>query len=100
MNDMKYSFFQNHGNHHFEVQFEEQIAFIEYEEHAGVVSLTYTYIPDKLIGTGIFKILAEETLRLIAFQYNKLIPLDLLVKNYLNHHHEYDRLIDPARQSY
>jgi len=99
MNTESLLFSQNQDNHHFEIQAGQYTAFVEYDEYSGVLALNYTYIPDKLLGMGVFQVLAKKTLDLIQIQNYKIVPVDLLIRNYINQHHEYDSLIDVSCHS-
>lgn len=80
-------------NHHFEVQVEDQVAFLEYEEHMGTLSLNYTHIPEKLIGAGIFKTLVEKFIYYLKEHRYRVIPVDLISRKYFKQHPEHNKLI-------
>jgi predicted GNAT family acetyltransferase len=83
--------------HHFELEVEDQYIYVEYHENLNVVSLLYTHIPEKLIGKGAFRLLAESIFNYARNAQFKLIVIDTLFKNYLSSHPEHRLLLnDPA----
>ncbi|MCC8407756.1 N-acetyltransferase [Mucilaginibacter sp. UR6-1] len=77
---------------HFEMEVSEQHVFVEYQENMDTINLIYTHIPNRLIGTGAFRMLAESVISFAKSAKVKLIATDTLFKNYLPVHPDHSRL--------
>lgn len=93
MNTPEYPFTFNQQNHHFELEVEGHIAFIEYSMNGDIIILPHTEVPAALEGRGIGKILAEKTLQYIEEKGWKVVPLCPFVKGYIQRHPEWERIV-------
>jgi hypothetical protein len=86
-------FSKNVVSRRFEAEIEELTAYIEYTDDDHGLVLSYTHIPDQLLNTGVVKALIEKTFALIQEDHNKIMPVDILVREYLNSHPQYKGLV-------
>lgn len=83
----------NMQNHHFEMNFDGRVAFIDYKQNSDVLTLNHTEVPNELQGNGFGKQLVEGALQYIDENHLKLIPLCPFVFGYLRRHPQWKRLM-------
>ena len=84
----------NATDHRFEMNVDGNIAFIEYKQSPGKVTLLHTEASPQLEGKGAATAVIEKTLDYLEKNNFKLIPLCPLVVAYIKRHPEWKRLVD------
>lgn len=83
----------NEAKHRFEIEVNDNIAFIEYKQKGNTVYLVHTETPPELEGKGVASALVEKTLHYLDEQNLKLVPLCSFVQAYLQRHPQWNRLL-------
>lgn len=86
---------KNEDKKRFELEFERTIAFINYKERDGKITLTHTEVPLELEGKGTGNAIVEKTLDYLEQNNYTLVPLCPFVFAYIKRHPEWKRIIDP-----
>ncbi|MBC7451745.1 MAG: N-acetyltransferase [Cytophagales bacterium] len=92
MKPLRVLFFDNKGQHQFELHSGDQAAVIEYELQNNSFNLLHTHVPVNLRGKGMGKILLEKVLREIDADRMRVIPSCAFVKDYLSKNPKWDYL--------
>jgi glutathione peroxidase len=77
----------------YELEVEGQIAFIDYQRSAGVVTMTHAKVPAQLNGRGIGSALVKGALELARAQNERVIPVCPFIATYIQRHPEYAELL-------
>lgn len=86
---------KNEEKKRFELEVDQFIAFIDYKESDGKISLTHTEAPKELEGRGVANAVVEKTLDYIEQNNFTLVPLCPFVFAYIKRHPEWNKIIDP-----
>ncbi len=77
----------------FEMKVGNNLAFIEYQQSPGKITLIHTEVQPELEGKGAATAIIEKTLGYIEENNFKLIPLCPLVVAYIKRHPEWKRIV-------
>ena len=77
----------------FEIQLENQIAVLNYNQRGNFITFTHTGVPAKLEGRGIGSQLAHAGLEYAREKSYKVLPLCWFVAGYIERHPEYQSLV-------
>lgn len=77
----------------FEIQVENQIAVLNYNQRGDVITFTHTGVPTELEGRGIGRQLVHAGLEYAREKALKVVPACWFVAGYLERHPEYRSLI-------
>lgn len=83
----------NTSEQRFELEVDQHIAFISYEQQDDVLSLLHTESPAALAGRGVGSALVEKTLQYIKEHQLKLKPLCPFVGAFLKRHPQWQSLV-------
>lgn len=84
----------------FELPFMGHIAFIEYHEEEGALSLPNTFAPDELRGTGAASALVEKTFTELRKRKVKIRPYCPYLQMKIKRYPEWKALVDPLFDNY
>lgn len=87
----------NPARQRYELEIAGQIAFINYQRAAGVVTMTYAKVPAELNGQGIGSMLVEGALQLARAQGEQVVPLCSFIAAYMDRHPEYSDLLASSK---
>lgn len=90
---------KNIADHRFEIQVGKYMAFIEYKQNGNTVTLVHTEVEPELEGKGAGTAVIEKTLNYIEKNNLKLIPICPFVKAYIQHHPEWERIVDEGTKN-
>ena len=82
----------------YELQVQEELAFIDYRRDGRIVSMTYAEVPTSLRGGGVGSRLVEGALARVRERGEKVIPLCSFVAHYIRRHPEYHDLLAGSAQ--
>lgn len=83
----------NKIEHRFEMEVEEQTAFIDYKQNGNKLYLVHTEVPPELEGKGVGSALVQKTLQYIEEHHFQVVPYCPFVQAFLERHHEWKRLL-------
>jgi len=78
----------NEAKGQFEIEMENQTAFLQYRRTPDHISLVHTEVPEALRGRGLGNQLVHAALDYAHFNQNKVVPVCPFVKAYLKKHPE------------
>ena len=84
----------NLKNLRFEVDVEDEKAYLEYRWYKKDLALMHTFVPEKFEGKGIAGLLAKTALEYAKNESLKIIVYCPFVNSYIKSHPEYQELID------
>lgn len=88
----------NTERNRFELEIENQIAFIEFDKiEPNVLDMTHTEVPEELSGKGIGSKLAKSALQYSKDNNLKVIPSCPFIKTYIDKHSEWQPLLAKPR---
>ncbi len=94
MNTAEYELIDNREKKRYEININNDVAFIEYVfSTAGEIFLTHTEVPKAMEGKGVGSSLVLKVLQDIEERNLRLIPLCPFVATYIKRHPEWRRLI-------
>ncbi len=82
----------------FEMQVDENTAFINYKQGGNTVYLIHTEVPAALEGKGVASALVEKTLHYIQEHQLHLVPLCTFVQSYLEKHPQWKKLVREEKE--
>lgn len=85
---------KDEAKHRFEIEVEDQQAFIDYKEHHNKIFLLHTEVAEELAGRGVATAIIEKTLHYIEDKGYKLIALCPMVVAHIRRHPEWKRILD------
>jgi len=77
----------------FELQIEDDFAYINYSRDGQLVSLNHTEVPETLKGRGVAETLVEKTFRYVENSELKIVPLCSYIGIFLQRHPEWQKLV-------
>ncbi len=83
----------NEAIHHFELEINGQLAFIDYKRKDNKIYLIHTEVPETLKGTGSAEAIVTKAFHFIEEHQLNLVPLCSYVQVYLKRHPEWNRLL-------
>ena len=84
----------NEKKKRFELEYNGQVAFINYGDFGNQVALVHTEAPKELQGTGAAQALVEKTLAYIDSEGRKVLPYCPYVFAYIKRHPEWKHIVD------
>ena len=84
----------NEAEHRFEMEIEDQYAFIDYSKTGDTYLLIHTEVPESLRGQGVAAALVEKTFAYLEENQLKMRPFCAYIQAYLKTHPDWKRLID------
>jgi uncharacterized protein len=90
---MQYTVYNNEKEQRFEIEVEDEKAFLEYRHLRNDIALMHTFVPDSLNGKGLASALAQYALEWIKSHNKKAKVYCPFVAAYLKRHPEYNNLI-------
>ncbi|HNC63907.1 MAG TPA: GNAT family N-acetyltransferase [Chitinophagales bacterium] len=83
----------NHAENRFEMMVDGYMAYIEFEIHNGIYSLTHTISPKEIGGRGVASSLIEKVLIYLNAEKQQFIPICPMVVNFIQKHPEWKKWI-------
>lgn len=85
---------------HFELNINNQIAYIEYRGFGNQISLLHTIVPEELEGQGVGSVLVKKTLTYLKEANKKILPFCPFVFAYIKRHPEWKIIVDKKFKGY
>ena len=84
----------NKSKSRFELEMDDYMAFVEYEQSDGAIRLLHTEVPKELGGRGVGSILAKAVLENIRSHGLKVEPRCEFLAGYIKKHPEFSSLVN------
>ena len=83
----------NQNEHRFEIEIDDQKAFINYKKSGNKIYLIHTEVPPEIEGKGVASALVEKTLIYLQENNLQLVPMCSYVQRYLQKHPNWNTLL-------
>jgi hypothetical protein len=78
----------------FDIEVDNQVAFLSYQHDRGRVILDHTFVPETLRGRGLAGVLAQAALEAARAEGWRIVPQCSFVASYLRRHPQFADLVD------